>query len=493
MMNFTLLSKGILNSLKIASLLKDIDSLSKDLKKEVYLVGGIVRDFILGMVKENEMDIAVEGDVKVFGEELARRISGSFFCLDKKRSLFRVVLKKGEEFVQIDIVGFREGMIEEDLLLRDFTVNSLAVKLKDILEEKEVSVIDPSEGIKDIQNKIIRVKDEKILEDDPLRLLRGIRFLTLGFHLEERTEKFIKAKSHLIKTVSPERIKEELFKIFLFPKSSYFIQKLYKLNLLEFLFQEIKSLENISIGEGKRYNLWKHSLNTLIFLEEIFDSLEFLFPHYFDWLKVHLKEEVEANISKKEIAKFCALFHDIGKPKTMTEDNQGNRRFFEHEKVGAEIGKNFGLGLKMSNRSVDSIKKIILNHLRPLHMSKAEKLSERAFFRFFKDIGKEGVEVCLIALADAKATLKEGRDLNNTDVSGVIDRLFDYYLNRYIKFEEKPLIRGKDLINLYGIKPGPIFGEILREIQEARGSGIIIDRNEALKYIEEIFGIGQIR
>jgi len=82
--------------------------------------------------------------------------------------------------------------------------------------------------------------------------------------------------------------------------------------------------------------------------------------------------------------------------------------------------------------------------------------------------------------------------LNNTDVSGVIDRLFDYYLNRYIKFEEKPLIRGRDLINLYGIKPGPIFGEILREVQEARGSGIIIDRNEALKYIEEIFGIDQI-
>lgn len=490
-MNFFLFSEDILKSLKITSLLKDIHFLSKDLKKEVYLVGGIVRDFILGIAKEDEMDLAVTGDEKVFGEELARKISGSFFCMDKKRSISRVVQKKGEEFVQIDIVGFREGMIEEDLLLRDFTVNSLAVKLKDIFEKNKVLVIDPSEGIKDIQNRIIRVKDVKILEDDPLRLLRGIRFLTSGFHLEDQTEKLIKARAYLIETVSPERIKEELFKIFLFHKSNYFIKKLYSLNLLGFLFPEIKLLKNISIGGGKRYNLWNHSLNTLIFLEEIFDNLESLFPDYFDWLEVYLKEELEANISRKEMAKFCALFHDIGKPKTMTKDNLGNMRFFEHEKVGAEIGVNFGLSLKMSNRSVDSIKKIILSHLRPLHMSKAEKLTERAFYRFFKNIGKEGFEVCLIALADAKATLKEGKDLKNTDVKVVIDKLFDYYLNQYIKFEEKPLITGRDLINLYDLKPGPIFGEILREVLEARGSGIIIDRNEALKYIEEIFGIGQ--
>ncbi|MFB0527441.1 MAG: hypothetical protein ACETVT_01030, partial [bacterium] len=264
-------------------LLKLLLNFANKSKRKIFLVGGSLRDLLLGR-ETKDFDLVPEGDAEKFARNFASAVGGSFVLLDEKNKIYRVVKqriskKKGKQIFNLDFSQMRGEKIKQDLLRRDFTIDAMAVRLDQIegslktLKRVELLarlIVDPSGGIRDLRKKIVRRTSRKIFDDDPLRLLRGYRLAaTLEFAIEEKTKDEIKKKVNLIKNVARERIRDELFKILSAPKSYLYFRRLHRVGLLNRIIPEIETMKEKPENYYHREGLWGHSLETLKSLEEI--------------------------------------------------------------------------------------------------------------------------------------------------------------------------------------------------------------------------------
>ena len=232
--------------------------------------------------------------------------------------------------------------------------------------------------------------------------------------------------------------------------------------------------------------LWEHSLETLNSLEEIFLKLPFLFPQSCNKLKKHLEEKVTDNIKRKEVFKLGAIFHDIGKPATLKMID-GKVRFLGHEVEGVKLTKKILRKLKLSNKMIKIIEKIILHHMRPGNLASAPRLTDRAIGRFFTDLKEEGVGALLVSLADhySYRKIKIKKSEIKKQLTTTSKMLKSFYQRRKIILP-KPFLNGDDLMRIFGFSPGPQIGLFLKLITEAQVSGEIKTKKRAVEYVRSL-------
>ncbi len=486
----------------MATILKKVSSLLDRLGYQSYAVGGFVRDWFLDR-KTNDVDIVVSGNAINIAHEVAKTVEGKFVLLDDVNGIARVVVSAGEQVWYLDLSSFADN-IESDLARRDFTINAMAAELRQfvtvvsqspkqnegILKQSGVKLIDPFSGGKDLRNKIIRGVSKKIFEVDAARLLRAVRLAAeLNFVIEPSTEILIRHYSELITKIPGERIREELLKVINLPNSAHYLCYLDELGLLLALVPELAEGKGVEQPGLHFWDVFDHSLQTVA-------AIEFLIREH-DWeygnealltdtpwsqgIKEHVAQEVSSGSTHKTLLKLGGLFHDIAKPRTKSVDNTDRTHFYGHAKQGADVTTAILERLRFSNREINLVKSLVYHHLRPMQMANKEMPTQRAIYRYFKDTGDASIDILILALADYLAS--RGPLVEMTEWEKHC-KLVNYILTEYDKQQAKvlppKLVDGYDLINTFGLTPGPLIGELLDLVQEAQASGELTSKEEAL-------------
>lgn len=447
--------------------------------REIWLVGGYVRDLLLKRPTK-DVDFVTGGNTKKTAKEFAKKISGSFVVLDDFFKIYRVVFG-GDIY---DFSKIQGKNILEDLGRRDFTVNAMAIPLKSAHFTPR-DIIDPFGGKSDVKNKIIRCVLEKNFLEDPLRLLRAYRFAgQLNFSIELKTEKSIKKYARKLKNVSNERIQRELFLILELTNSYDVIIKIYKAGLLEEIMPELTETLNTARCYYPKMGLLGHSFDALKILEKFYSTnFKNVFPKFSKRISAHLEEKISKTIKRKTLLKLAALLHDIGKPGS-AKKIEGRLRFFEHEEMGCDIINIIGKRLKLSNNEIKYLKILTLHHMRIGNLTSAEKLTDRAAWRFFRDLQGDAVDLIVLSVTDAY-TYPKGRTRTLHKI--MANKLLNKFYRQKEKIAPIKLLNGFEIMKILKISESPLVGKILEELEESQVLKKIKTKKEAEKFIKTLY------
>ncbi|MDD4954986.1 MAG: HD domain-containing protein [Candidatus Omnitrophica bacterium] len=463
-----------------------IGAISAKRKVNVWLVGGVLRDLFLGKKKDLiDFDFCVEKNVLGVVRDFSKRISSKFIVLDEKEGSYRVILKKHSKIYTYDFTLMRGKDFNEDLYLRDFTINMLAVNVSG----KNNSVIDLFHSAKDIKNKLIRSANEDVLRQDALRILRGFAFMVnYGFKIDKNTQKaFVKYKK-LLKNISGERINEELFKIFSNSHSYDAIKRMEELRVLDEVIPQITKMRNVYQGGFHHLDVWRHSLEAL----REFEALYRKYIVHKKEILAYLNEPLAEGRTRAQIIKLACLLHDIGKP--IAKNRKGNRTIFHmHEKIGMNIAENIAKKIKLSLREKDVLKKLIFWHLRPGYLADQAPPTKRAIYHFFRDTGEEGVSVILLSLSDWRATRGPLTNMiKRKRHERIMLGLIDHYFEEKKKKPLPKLIDGYDVMKKFNLKPSALVGEILKKVKEEQVLGKITTKSGAYAVAQKLIKGGRL-
>lgn len=465
---------------KEKNILRPIFKFARQRKVRFYLVGGMLRDLMLGRKKQNpDYDFCLKRGAIHFGRKLARELKAGFVVLDKEHGACRLVRKAKDAVFTLDFTDFRGKTLEEDLQHRDFTINAMALELNAVFktQNSEPFLIDPFCGRQDLRRKLIRAPYRKAFLEDPLRILRCFSFSVLfGFKIDKETLRLaVQAKQRLAQ-VSGERVRDELFKIFDTGLAYASFRKLDELKILKVLFPEIEKMRGLNQGPYHHLDIWRHTLETLKQMEALFVELRRSRD-----IQDYLEEVISSEHRRKSLMKLGALLHDIGKPDALRRKD-GKIIFHGHERKGADISRDIIKRLKLSNDEMDALLKMVLWHLRPGYLGDQEEVTPRASFRYFRDTGSEAVSTLLLSIADQRSTrgrltTKQSRVQHERIVFALVKEYFR-------RKKQKPLVRlinGHDLIEEFKLEPSPLIGKILSEIEELQAIGRIKNKRQAME------------
>ncbi len=470
-------------------LLKQIIAFIKEKHPDAYLVGGCVRDRLMGR-ECKDFDFVVAHDAIPLGRELAERFRGGFVLLDEQRDFSRVVFKD----FYVDLARIVGKDILEDLSHRDFTINAMAVLLDD-WDKDPMPILDPFGGKRDLKARTIRRLSPLSFPEDPCRILRAVRLAAqLRFEIDPQTLKEMAEYASLLFMVSRERLRDEFALILAERDSSRYVKLLDELGILKELIPELERLRGLHQSYPHHLDGLNHTLETLSWLEWLLDDqiLSARFGGIKESILRHLKRHVAANRHALIVLKIATLLHDLGKPDTLTVDDKGTH-FYGHEKEGATIATSVMKRLRFSSREIEGVYTIVLNHMRPALLAQEGVLSRRAIHRFWRDTGDWGVETCLLSLADHLATWMEDLIPERWESRvKVAKELLTAYFNHREEFLPKPLVRGDEIIEALGLKPGPTVGTLLRLVQEAQVEGEVKTKEEAIELARRALDSGEV-
>lgn len=441
---------------EIKSILKAL----QDAGFEAYIVGGCVRDFLMG-VAPNDWDITTNAKP----EEIQKIFPDNFY---ENNFLTVTVKTKSEKIPEVEITTYRleakysdkrhpdevkyAKKLEDDLSRRDFTVNSIAMDV-------DKNITDLFDGQTDLKNKIIRTvgNPEERFGEDALRMLRAVRFATtLYFKIEEKTAEAIKKNSLWIEAISRERVRDELIKIIMSPRASEGIELLREFGLLKFILPEL--LENYGISQNKHhiYDCYQHALKALEYSASKKFSLE---------------------------VRLASLFHDIGKPRAKAGEGK-EATFYNHEMIGAKMSYQILKRLCFSNKDIDKIVALIRYHM---FYYNVDEVTESSVRRLIKNIGPENIgELMQLREADR--------------IGSGVPKAEPYKLRhlKYIidKVSKDPIsvgmlkVNGKSVMDILKIQPGPVIGQILDVLL-----GFVLDdpKKNTKEFLEEqILKLGKL-
>jgi tRNA nucleotidyltransferase/poly(A) polymerase len=453
----------------------------------LYLVGGSVRDLFLNQPDIKDIDILIPAGSQNVARAFADAIGASFFYLDEERKITRVV-KRGEgEAIQFDFTDVIGPDLPADLRRRDFTMNAMALDLRQFLETgSTAAVIDLFDGRRDIENRLVRVTAPEVLDEDPLRMLRAVRFAAvLGFEIDGETADRIRERSALVTKPAPERIRDEFFQILSCTGGGRTLALMDGLGLLSRILPELESLRGFSPGRYHAFDVRTHSLKAAASMDAVINDLPRIAPDHAGRILDHLREELEQHVDRRAILRFSCLLHDIAKPRTLTQDDNGHIHFYGHDNLGADMAKQACSRLRLSRAAEAVVAKLIKQHMRLFNLAAPGGPSKNAMYRYCRDMGNALPESLILSQADARATVDLMPPGQFTDTEKPMHAVLDYYFGKFLKTEAKPLVTGQDLIDR-GLKPGPRFREILDDIREQQATGELSGRDAALQYLDRM-------
>jgi poly(A) polymerase len=437
-----------------------ISKLAAEYNLEVYVIGGFVRDLLLSR-PSNDIDIVVVGNGIAFAENLAKK-------LKTKPSIFKNFGTASLKYqdLELEIVGARKesyrldsrkpivenGTLEDDQKRRDFTINALAIALHPNSFGK---LLDPFDGVADLKKKLIKtpLDPAETFSDDPLRMLRAIRFATqLGFKIDSAALSAIKSNVERISIISQERITDELNKIIMSEKPSIGFNYLFDTGLLHRIFPQMAALYGVEIIEGKGHkDNFYHTLQVLDNICKVTDDL---------WLR------------------WAAILHDIAKPATKRFEPGHGWTFHGHEDKGARMVPKIFAQLRLPlNEKMRFVQKMVQLHLRPIVLAQST-VTDSAVRRLLFEAGDDIERLMLLCNADitTKNEYKVKKYRQNFEL--VQQKLKDVEERDSIRNWQPP-VTGVDIMQLFGIKEGRAVGIIKNQIKEAILEGEIPNSREA--------------
>jgi poly(A) polymerase len=457
-----------MESLPHHDLLSHIGETGDRLGIEVYAVGGYVRDWLLGTVVK-DIDFVVIGDGPKFARAVGQDLRADKVSVYKHFGTARVAYR---DFV-LEFVGARKESyrsdsrkpcvepadLRDDLARRDFTINAMAICLN---KDQIGLLVDPFGGQRDLRRKLIRTPLDPLetFKDDPLRIMRAIRFATwFRFRIENETKDAICRMRERLKIVSQERVTDEFLKVLAAPQPSHGFLLMSDTGVLDVVFPELVAMRGVEERKGYHHkDVFYHTLKVL--------------------------DNVAQRSGKLEL-RFAALVHDIGKPRTKQFADTKGWTFHGHEEVGARMIPRIGRRLRLPNNMIDYAQKLTRLHLRPIALTE-EDVTDSAYRRVLVQAGDDLEDLLTLCRADitSRNPRKVQRHLKN----------FDYVVMRLQEVEEKDRmrafqspVRGDEIMRVTGTRPGPIVGKLKMMIEEAILEGKIPNEHEAaLKYLMEI-------
>lgn len=465
-----------------------VTSLATERGYELYLVGGAIRDVLLGR-EAGDWDLAGHGVI-----DIARRFADEndlrSVVLHEDLPTVRVILRPGDPTGFLDFVELRASTIEDDLVRRDFTINALAWDIRGAEE-----LVDPTGGFDDLVNCTVRALDREVLATDPLRVLRAFRFAAqLNFDIEAETGEWLTELAPHIEDVAGERIGQEMTKLFAAPHAADAVQAAEDLGAVEALIPALTGMRGVQQGGYHHLDVLGHTLLTLHEAERAINEPELFLPRAADAVRVWLEDAGNC-----AAVRMAALFHDVGKPACRTEEG-GSIRFLGHADASATTFLDHAERWSLPTHLRRQVVRMIRLHMRPLELANAGLRAEedgrsvrsvitlRAIRRLFRDAEPASIGLLLLAVGDRSAC----RGLaSRVEQRGRLYEIFDDMLVRYLEWlrehRERPrIIDGDMLMDELDLPEGPLVGELLDQIAEAYEDREIDSEEDALDLAREL-------
>jgi poly(A) polymerase/tRNA nucleotidyltransferase (CCA-adding enzyme) len=443
----------------------DLGDLLADLDTPAYIVGGAVRDALLGRPIK-DIDMATSGSGTQLARTIANRLNGKYYALDAERDVGRALLDTPDGRLEIDVAKFRGDDLAADLHDRDFTINAMAVDIHAV-----DMLIDPLGGEADLIAKVVRRCHANAIPDDPIRALRAIRqSVQFGLRIAPDTLDDLRAAGAHLRDVSPERVRDEFFKLLSLNKVARALRVADRVDLLRYIVPLTRQLHE--------YEQWESALDTIETLDKIFTTISprrtdetaasFSFgmivmalDRYRKPLQQHIDTKYADGRSHRALLLLAALI-----------PREGN---FESDLLAEELA----VALRLSNPEKQRLVKVVENRGRLRESAGSEPL---ILHRFWYPLGEVGVDVCLFALADYLA--EAGIQLDQDDWVLFLERA-RVFMGAYFEQHDEivapaMLVDGNTLMEQLDLKPGRIIGDLLTRIREAQVMKKISTPNEAL-------------
>lgn len=474
------------------------------LAPDACLVGGAVRDLLLS-IPPHDLDYVLQGNAMKVARGVADRLAAAYYPLDESRGLGRVVWKlpadEGDETLVIDYATLGVKSLADDLAERDFTINA-------ILLQPDGSSYDPLGGIEDLHARRLRPCRADSLRRDPVRILRAARFLfAFRLHPDPGLEAQVRAAAPDLGTISPERRRDELFKLILLPEPHLPLTQLDAWGVLAGLFPELSAAKNIEQSPPHVYAVYEHSLVALRWMarldrllrDEISPSDEIevaviaaLAPFRSE-LRRYLEHELVSGRPRWLWLRLAALAHDWGKPAARSEDADGRIRFFGHETISARLAVAWAEDYRCGLAEIAFLRQLCQHHMRPHFLSEhgTDLPSRRSLYRLYRDLGDDMPGLLLLHLADFLATYGPSIDMptlrRHLAVIGhmLSPALADPQPDAGPPILPAPLLDGNEIMALTGLPPGRRIGILLEQLREAQAVGELDDRAQAERFIRQ--------
>ena len=406
---------------------------------QAYLVGGGPRDMVMGR-DISDFDFALDGEPELFPRLFARTIGGTFFWLDEQRLQSRVVRPCDAGVMTFDCAPLRGAGIDGDLSLRDFTINALAIPLA----AAEVSLIDPLGALRDIRQGVIRACSDACFDDDPLRLLRALRFAaTLGFAIEPGTWRAIGEKARLLHRVAAERIRDEFFRILATPDACPSLARLHESGLLAAIFP------SLSITPEQTAGSFVERLERVHAVQACMADLVSAPSPFTENIHECLSLEVEAGITVGSLVKLGVFLGGD----------------YDQKMVAMTVGR-----LRPGARTL-RVLEILCAYAGTAAVLRHWKPTERAMYRFFRDREPVGLASLIVSVAGGLVSARLCSDM------------VDFYFNHYPAVRDDSLLSGEEIMGILGVPPGRPVGEGMRVVKEAESIGLVNSKTEAVDYL----------
>ncbi|MFQ5577570.1 MAG: HD domain-containing protein, partial [Anaerolineae bacterium] len=387
-------------------LLRQVADIWQRQGQEAYLVGGGVRDGLLGRFDvEADLDLLVPRNALEAARHLADALRAAYYPLDPRRDVGRVVLP---DHRYLDIAAYRGDTLPEDLQDRDFTINAMIIRL----DAGAPCLLDPLDGQADLRRGIIRVASGKAITNDPLRTVRAVRLAArLGFTIEPDTRRRIEKGAAGLKAVSGERLRDEMLKLLATDQPGTAVAMLGQLKILPHLLPEALAMAGVEQSPPHHLPVFEHTLlamdswSGLATLDD--PRLAALTPLKAE-LQAYLQTELAGNVSRAALMPLVLLLHDTGKPQTFSRGSDGRIHFWRHPQVGADIARQVMDRWHFSGQATRFVTTAVRHHMRPLLLSHQPRASRRAIHRLLEAAGDAAPALALLSLMDHLATYRPG-------------------------------------------------------------------------------------
>ena len=457
-----------------------------------WVVGGSVRDMLLG-VPTADADLVVDAaDVPQLGRQFADEIGGAFYHLDQDRNYVRVLSAVDEagDRATLDITPLGDRDIASELSRRDFTVNAMALPLDSWHTPDKL--IDPLDGCADLSQRVLRAVKPTIYIDDGIRLMRLARLAgQLGFAVDEETAALAKRDAAHIADVSSDRLRDEFCKVLGLSDAKSALRLLDDIGVLSLILPELDAARGVTQPIEHYWDVFDHLVETVGFMDGLLDgdrrtadpSLSQM--PWSDHVADYFAEEVSGGVDRAVLTRLACLLHDIAKPETKTVEESGRTRFLGHPEQGADVTEVVMERLHFSRRANAYVTMLVRQHLRPMQLSNnLQTPTRRALYRFKRDLGDAAIGAVWLSMADFLAAKGPMLDPNEwrrrvSHCSLVMESILAEPAD---DMAAPMVVNGHMLMKALGVGPGPQLGQILEAVREALATDEVSTPEEALGF-----------